>query len=111
MSSYYLRLLMVAGGSLLVLTGCYIPPSAGDLAKISIGASRSSVTTYLGQPCYATGEGKTEVYHYRFVEGGHPFGKPTGYYVRIVDGQVESYGKEPGGCSCGGATPARQSAK
>lgn len=106
-----LKALLVAGGLLLVLTGCYIPPSAGDLAKINIGMTKSSVTSHLGQPAYATGDGKTEVYHYRFVEGGRPFGKTSGYYVRIVDGQVESYGKEPAECTEAGAAPAGQSAK
>jgi hypothetical protein len=87
------------------------PPSAGDLSRISIGMSKSSVTGYLGQPCYATGDGKEEVYHYRLVEGGHPFGKPAGYYVRIVSGTVESYGKEPVGCAETGAAPVGKSAR
>jgi hypothetical protein len=106
-----LKALLVAAALLLVLTGCYIPPSAGDLAKINIGMSKSSVTNHLGQPSYATGDGKTEVYHYRLVEGGRPFGKSSGYYVRIVEGNVESYGKEPAECSEAGAAPAGKSAK
>jgi hypothetical protein len=105
------NLLLVAVGLSLALAGCYVPPSAGDLAKINIGMSKSSVTNHLGQPCYASGDKKIEVYHYRFVEGGHPFGKTAGYYVRIVDGQVESYGREPAECTKADAAPAEKPAK
>ncbi len=109
--SSHSRLLLVAVGLSLAFAGCYIPPSAGDLARVNIGMSKSAVTSCLGQPCYATGEGKTEVYHYRFVEGGRPFGKTSGYYVRIVDGQVESYGKEPAEPAKAPAAPADKCAK
>ena len=71
------------------LTGCSLQPSAGDLGRISPGASKSEVLQYLGTPSYAAGKGQVEMLYYDLATQNGP----GEFFVRIVGGSVESYGK------------------
>jgi hypothetical protein len=78
--SRFLVVAMMAG----LLAGC--SPWLG-LEKISLGMSKPEVLTQLGTPTDAAGSGNVEYFWYtppnRFWQR---------YYVRLVDGKVESYG-------------------
>jgi len=74
-------------GVLALLTSC---TSIGQkMSDISPGMAKADVVRILGKPTSTAGAGNVEVLHYfqHFkVEGYH--------FVRLVDGKVESYGRE-----------------
>ncbi len=79
---------VVAGVLCVALAGCAMKPSAGELARISPGMSKSQVLSTLGTPSSASSKNKVEMLYYDLVTRDG-----TGeFYVRVVDGCVESYG-------------------
>jgi len=87
-------ILIVAGATI----ACATPGSSlskPDLSKISIGMSKQEVLAELGDPHDVARQGDVEYLTYNF---DHPFdGRPAivdSYYVRFVDGAVESYGRK-----------------
>lgn len=87
-------ILIVAG----LTISCATPGSSlskPDLSRISIGMSKQEVVAELGDPHDVAQKGDVEYFSYNF---DHPFdGRPAivdSYYVRFVDGRVESYGRK-----------------
>jgi hypothetical protein len=68
--------------------GGRINPS--KLSNISVGMTKTEVISILGKPHSAGGSKHVEVLGYREDHGMWVF---TPYYVRLVEGKVESYGK------------------
>ena len=75
-----------------VLAGC---ATAHKINKVQLGMSKSEVTTTIGEPTSISAKDGTEYLNYRFSEtDDHAFyGITTPYYVRLVNGVVDSYGK------------------
>jgi len=81
----------------ILLAGCATPGSSlskPDLSKLAVGMSKDEVIAQLGRPHQVSQQGSTEYLTYNF---DHPFdGRPAivaSYFVRLVDGKVESFGE------------------
>ena len=74
-----------------LLLGC---ATAYRMTNVSLGMSKDEVIKKIGKPVSVSAQGGTEYLHYRFSETGDDdfHGITTPYYVRLVDGKVESYG-------------------
>ena len=74
------------------LSGCLIGP---DLSKISPGMKKSEVIKALGKPRNVAVQKNVEYLEYE-GEAGYADGKLGGkfYFVRLLDGVVESYGNK-----------------
>lgn len=79
-----MRLILTSTLLLCLLVGCapWLP-----IENISVGMTKSEVLQQLGKPTDAAGSGDVEYYWYNPV---NRFWQR--YYVRIVNGKVESYG-------------------
>lgn len=64
------------------------------MSRISPGMSKSEVVCILGKPESSGGVTGVEILHYK---DDHGFWNYSYYFVRIVDGKVESYGPESRG--------------
>jgi outer membrane protein assembly factor BamE (lipoprotein component of BamABCDE complex) len=61
---------------------------------IEIGMTKQQVIEILGQPSNTSAINNTMYLNYRLHEWNHPEGQErTAYFVRFIDGKVESYGK------------------
>ena len=77
--------------------GCH---SGGDLYYIRPGVSREEVVKALGLPASAAASKNVEIMRYELLtaqsnkgNAGDAAAQVESYYVRLVDGTVESYGK------------------
>ncbi len=79
-------------GLALLLTSCIHGNfRGGKLAPITAGMSKAEVLRQLGQPNSAGGSSSVEVLHYVEDKRWWQFDY---FFVRLVDGKVESYGPE-----------------
>lgn len=76
--------------SVLILTSCAHFTGA-QMSRISPGMSKAEVIRRLREPQSVGGAGTVEVLHYVEDKGWWQFDY---YFVRLVDGKVESYGPE-----------------
>ena len=79
-------------GLLVMITSCSAPRVGERMSGISIGMLKPDVIHILGKPKSVGGVSGVEVLHYTQVEPG--FYRFSYYFVRLVDGKVESYGPE-----------------
>ena len=80
--------------ALCVLAGCSAPghvrPSKTN--RLSIGMAKQDVVSVMGQPMSTAAPGhRVEVLRYRLYDA--VWGDYGEYFVKIVDGKVDSYGK------------------
>jgi hypothetical protein len=88
----FMKKLLALIGLLAVLTSC---ASIGErMSRISPGMTKPEVVRILGKPDSSGGSSGVEVLHYKQDEGWWRF---SYYFVRVVDGKVESYGPETRG--------------
>lgn len=77
----------------LVLSGC---ASAPKLNKVQVGMTKDQVVAIMGAPVSTSAQGNGwEYLNYSLTEtfeDAHHF-RPTPYYVRLVNGRVESFGR------------------
>lgn len=75
-----------------IIYGC---ATAGKMNYISVGMTKQEVLQVLGSPASTSAQGNAEYLNYRFSETSNQagYGITIPYYVRIIDGKVESYGK------------------
>ncbi len=75
-----------------LLWGC---ATAYKMNHLSIGMCKEEVVEKLGTPTSTRAQGITEYLDYKFSETSDDAynGRTTSYFVRLIDGQVESYGK------------------
>ena len=85
----YLLLLAV-----LILSAC-VAPTAYKINSVQIGMSKGEVVALIGVPGSISATGSTEYLNYRFSETEKQAirGYTSPYYVRLVSGVVDSYGK------------------
>ncbi|WP_417765767.1 SHOCT domain-containing protein [Spongiibacter tropicus] len=80
--------------SLLVLAlfGC---ATAHKINNVQLGMTKQEVIAAIGKPTSISAKDDTEYLNYRFSEtDDHAFyGITTPYYVRLVNGKVDSYGR------------------
>lgn len=88
-------------------SGCFITtaltPSASRLNRVGLGMTKPEVIANLGQPDSVSAKGNTEYLNYRLAyekdySGCWYFGIFTvahkaDYFVRLVEGKVDAYGK------------------
>lgn len=78
--------------AVLILAGCLSRP---DFARINIGMSKEEVIARIGEPRNIAAQSGLEIFTYE-GEASYADGKLGGefYYVRFVNGKVESYGNK-----------------
>jgi hypothetical protein len=74
------------------LSGC---ATAYKMNNISLGMTKPEVIKKLGRPASTSAQSGVEYMNYKLSETGDDefLGTYTPYFVRIVDGKVESYGR------------------
>lgn len=82
------RKISVISFLLLSLVSC---STGRNMHKMSYGMGKDQVIDILGSPRSVGGGNNVEVFHYRDDNG---FWNYDYYYVRLVDGKVESFGPE-----------------
>ena len=82
-------LLLVA---IMLMIGC---ATAHKINSVSLGMSKQEVVTVLGPPVSTSAKEGVEYLNYRFSETDRDAGRgwASPYFVRIVNGKVESYGR------------------
>ena len=78
-------------GLILLLTSCAEGFKGSQMSRISLGMSKADVVRQLGEPNGVGGQNNVEILHYMQDRG---FWQLDYYFVRLVDGRVESYGPE-----------------
>lgn len=78
-----------------LLAGCSATPS--QMNKLQLGMTKSEVVSVMGTPNSTSARANVEVLRYERGSVPNPtpppYFRPDEYYVRIVDGRVESYGR------------------
>lgn len=72
-----------------LLIGC-VEFTAQNMNKISMGMNKSQVVTVLGEPASVSAKGEIEYLHFNLFEYGAGL---SHFYVRLVSGKVESFGR------------------
>lgn len=69
--------------------------TAGKLNKISLGMTKAEVIDVMGNPTSTSAKNGVEYMHYALYETNTAAqnGAPSPYFVRIIDGKVEAYGR------------------
>ena len=78
--------------STLFLFGC---ATAHKISNVKMGMTKDEVVTTIGKPTSISAKDNTEYLNYRFSEtDDHAFyGITTPYFVRLINGKVDSYGR------------------
>ena len=78
-----------------LLVGCYT--SADVMSELSVGMTKSEVISLMGKPDSVSAQNGLEYMSYSLRTSTsftrNTFGYQGVYYVRLVNGRVESYGK------------------
>lgn len=76
----------------LVVAGC---ATAGQISGVRLGMTKQEVIAVMGPPVSVSAKGRTEYLNYALSETDDQelYGITKPYYVRLVDGHVESYGR------------------
>jgi len=76
----------------LALVGC---ATSGRINAVNIGMTKGEVIKVMGKPVSISAKGGTEYLNYKLSETGDDafIGRTSPYYVRIINGKVDSYGK------------------
>lgn len=74
-----------------LLAGC---STSQNMSNVQLGMTKAEVVSALGKPVSVSAQGGTELLHFTLSNGftGNPWFQ--NYYVRLINGQVESYGHE-----------------
>jgi len=84
--------LLAAFALAILLFGC---ATSHKINAVQLGMSKSEVITAMGNPVSTSAQGGAEYLNYKLsetnVDAKHGVTAP--YYIRLIDGKVESYGK------------------
>jgi outer membrane protein assembly factor BamE (lipoprotein component of BamABCDE complex) len=85
--SYFLSLLIA-----IAMSAC---ANASKISAVRLGMTKQEVISVMGTPTSVSAQGKSEFLNYALSEtDDHAFlGITTPYYVRLIDGRVESFGR------------------
>lgn len=67
--------------------------SSRAMNKVSVGMTKEEVIKQMGTPHSTSAQGKMEYMVYTLRTGSAMSGYRERYFVRIIDGRVESYGR------------------
>ena|SRR3989344_8737628 len=79
---------------IILMTGCY--SMAHKMNSVNIGMTKQEVISVLGSPTSTSAKEGVEYLNYRLYEtisDTTGAGKTTPYFVRIINGKVDSYGR------------------
>jgi hypothetical protein len=78
----------------LALTACVLA-NASKTEKLRLGIAKEDVFAVLGRPASVGADKEAETLYYRLIEANSRGfgGKTITFYVRVVDGKVESFGR------------------
>ena len=73
------------------LVGC---ATAHKISRVEVGMTKEEVIAKIGKPVSTSATKNTEYLNYRLSETGDDafYGRTKPYYVRLVNGKVDSYG-------------------
>lgn len=76
----------------IVVIGC---ATAGKISGVRLGMTKQEVISVMGPPASVSAQGRTEYLNYALSETDDQalYGITKPYYVRLVDGSVDSYGR------------------
>jgi hypothetical protein len=66
--------------------------TANSINHISLGMSKAQVINEMGNPVSISAKGSVEYLNYSLYE--EAISNPTPYFIRIIGGKVESYGRK-----------------
>ena len=72
------------------LVGCV---TAQKMNKLNLGMTKAEVIKVMGNPTSISAKGNTEYLNYRLKETTDMYEWGTMYFIRIIDGKVDSYGR------------------
>lgn len=75
-----------------VLFGCAVTMT-NEMNNLEVGMSKKAVLDEMGEPDRVSANSKTQYLLYRLIHPKKTYGKMEEYFVKIVDGEVESFGK------------------
>lgn len=80
-----------------VLIGFFVTAcaTAGKISGVRLGMTKQEVIAVMGQPASVSAQGRSEYLNYSLSETDDQafYGITRPYYVRLIDGRVESYGR------------------
>ena len=87
-----MKILFIYATALVLLTGC---ATAHKMNSIQIGMTKPEIIAAIGSPVSVSAKGDREYLNYSLSETGNQayYGISVPYYVRLVNGQVDSYGR------------------
>ena len=76
----------------ILLAGC---ATAGKISTVQLGMTKDDVIKVMGKPTSVSAQGGSEYLNYALSETDHDAysGWTKPYYVRLINGKVESYGR------------------
>ena len=89
---YIMKLVTLLVSLLLLLSGCV---TSHKMNHLSVGMPKHAVLSALGRPnSTASPGGGVEILRYNLLtDSGDGWGRAEEFFVRLVDGNVESYGR------------------
>jgi len=83
---------MIALFLVMALIGCASP---GRLNSVQLGMTKDEVISVMGKPVSISAKDDTQYLTYKFSETGEDayYGRKTRYFVRLVNGKVDSFGR------------------
>ena len=78
--------------AMMVLAGC---ATAGKISGVQTGMNREQVIAIMGKPASTSRKGNVEYMNYALSDTSDKafYGVTDPYYVRLIDGHVDSYGR------------------
>jgi hypothetical protein len=75
-----------------VIAGC---ATAGKIGGVRIGMTEAEVVAVMGKPASVSAQGRSKYLNYALSETDDQafYGLTSKYYVRLIDGKVESFGR------------------
>ena len=76
----------------LALAGC---ATSGKINAVNIGMTKDEAIKVMGKPVSISAKGETEYLNYKLSETDDDafIGRTSPYYIRIISGKVDSYGR------------------
>jgi len=76
----------------LIITGC---ATSGMINGVQLGMTQAEVTSIMGKPVSVSAQGGSKYLNYKLSETDDDafMGWTTPYYVRLINGKVESFGR------------------
>jgi hypothetical protein len=76
----------------IIITSC---ATSGRINRINVGMTKNQVISTMGNPKSTSANGNAEFLNYKLAETDDDafYGNYTDYYVKLVNGTVESYGR------------------